>query len=132
MTIVVGYRRTPEGVAALRHAVEEAAARGDDLAVVHVYERGEDSGRPGPSLEQDLDSVRRLLDEAGVPGRVVEEPVGVSVVDRMLGLVEETSARMLVIGIRRRSPVGKLLLGSNAQQLILQARCPVLCVPPSA
>jgi nucleotide-binding universal stress UspA family protein len=35
---------------------------------------------------------------------------------------------MLVIGARRRSPVGKALVGSVAQTLILDADLPVLVV----
>ena len=43
-------------------------------------------------------------------------------------LAEEVDADMIVIGLRRRTPVGKLILGSNAQQVLLDASCPVLAV----
>jgi nucleotide-binding universal stress UspA family protein len=128
MTVVVGYRRSPEGLAALRFAVQEAGVHGDAVAVVHVYERAEDEGE-WPSSEQDLDAVRALLEEHAVRGEIVEEALGSSVTDRILAAVQERGARMLVLGIRKRSPVGKLLLGSSAQQLIMDAGCPVVCVP---
>jgi nucleotide-binding universal stress UspA family protein len=41
---------------------------------------------------------------------------------------EQNSIDLIVIGVRRRSKVGKLLFGSNAQLIILTAPCPVLTV----
>jgi nucleotide-binding universal stress UspA family protein len=48
--------------------------------------------------------------------------------DEVLRAAESTDAEFIVIGLRRRSPVGKLLLGSNAQRVLLDAACPVLAV----
>lgn len=126
MAVVVGYTRTAEGVAALRFAVDEARAHGDELTVVHVDET---EGTDLPvSLEQDLDGVEQLLADAGVKGEVLREAQGTQVVGRILDVVEQVGARLLVIGLRRRSPLGKALLGSNSQQLLLQAPCPVVSV----
>jgi nucleotide-binding universal stress UspA family protein len=50
------------------------------------------------------------------------------VADDLIAVAEETSADFIVIGLRRRSPVGKLILGSNAQRILLDAPCPVLAV----
>jgi nucleotide-binding universal stress UspA family protein len=53
---------------------------------------------------------------------------GADVGEQVVGLVDELGADLLVIGARRRSPVGKAFLGSVAQTIILQANVPVLVV----
>ncbi|MFE9204144.1 universal stress protein [Micromonospora sp. NPDC007230] len=50
--------------------------------------------------------------------------------EELLRVVEETNAALVVIGLRHRAPVGKLLLGSTARQILLDAPCPVLGVKP--
>ncbi len=46
----------------------------------------------------------------------------------LIAVAEEVDADLIVIGLRRRTPVGKLIMGSNAQQVLLDAGCPVLAV----
>jgi nucleotide-binding universal stress UspA family protein len=46
----------------------------------------------------------------------------------ILEVARQAGAEMIVIGVRRRSPVGKMILGSNAQEILLDADCPVLAV----
>ena len=58
----------------------------------------------------------------------MRQPVVRDVTEALLDVAEEVDASMLVIGIRHRSPVGKLLMGSTAQRILLDARCPVLAV----
>ena len=43
-------------------------------------------------------------------------------------LEADTDVDLLVIGVRRRSPVGKAFLGDVAQRLLLEADVPVLAV----
>jgi nucleotide-binding universal stress UspA family protein len=49
----------------------------------------------------------------------------------LIAVAEEEKAEFIVIGLRRRTPVGKLILGSNAQRILLDATCPVLAVKAS-
>ena len=128
MGVVVGYLATPEGRAALDAAVRSAKRIGTHVVVVV-------SGRPDEGLdergrmEEDLDRVDRELTEAGVPHeiRVLD---GGDVADDLIATAEELSAELVVIGLRRRSPVGKLILGANAQRVLFDAPCPVLTVKP--
>lgn len=128
--IVVGYVPKPEGRAALRRAAEEARLRGVRLVVVNSSRSGRDdlpagtaAGDAGDDLE--LAGVRRQLAEAGVEAEVRALARGA---DDLIAVAEETGADFIVIGLRRRSPVGKLILGSNAQRILLDAPCPVLAV----
>ena len=50
--------------------------------------------------------------------------------EEILAVAKEHRAELIVIGLRRRSPVGKLLMGSTAQRVLLDAACPVLAVKP--
>ena len=53
---------------------------------------------------------------------------GKSAVDEINELVESRDISVLVIGLRKRTAVGKLILGSVAQELLMTVSCPVLCV----
>lgn len=122
-TVVTGYVPKPEGEAALLAGIEEARRRGARLVVVHAL----DDHDAEPAY---LTEVRDRLADAGVDHdlRVLER--GADASDQLVDLAEEVAAELIVIGLRRRSPVGKLILGSNAQRVLLDAPCPVLTVKP--
>lgn len=128
MPIIVGYTTKPEGEAALRHALVEARAHGEPLVVVNIGI----GAHPANTMarEDDLNDVRRMLTDAGVEHEVRQLVRGKEPAQEIVDLADELGAAMIVIGLRRRSPVGKLLLGSNAQQILLDANCPVVAVKP--
>ena len=128
-TVVVGYVPKPEGEAALAKAIEEARLRGSKLVVVSSHRGGQefDHSRAQDS-ESDLDAIGRRLDEAGVEHEVRQLVRGFEPAEDLINIAEAEGAELLVIGPRRRSPVGKLILGSNAQRVLLDAHCPVLAV----
>lgn len=124
MSIIVGYLRTNEGEAALDRAVEEARLRSLPLVVLHVDE----PGRPVSKLG----TLRERLDEAEIQYRVQSGFRGLDVAEEVVQTAEAEDAQLIVIGLRHRSAVGKFLLGSNAQRILLDAHCPVLSVKASA
>lgn len=129
MSVVVGYVPTPEGDAALDAAIHEAQARGSRVVVV-LSERGHRFGSEATELAAHADEVRRRLDEQGVRHDVRMTSRGRDVADDIISAASEGDCELIVIGLRRRSPVGKLILGSNAQRILLDAPCPVLAVKP--
>ena len=113
MAIVVGYVPTAEGRAALRAAAAESRMRGTGLVVIHSN-RGKDlDSAEAARYEQELEAVRADLDAAGVPNEVRHLVRDFEPAEDLISVAEEVSADLIVIGLRRRSPVGKLILGSN-------------------
>ena len=129
MTIVVGYVPRAEGRAALRRAAEEARLRKTRLVVIN-------SNRGGTHLddedavehERELAEGRQRLDAEGIEHEVRQLVRGLDPAEDLIAVANETGADFIVIGLRRRTPVGKLILGSNAQRILLEAPCPVLAV----
>ena len=133
MAIVVGFVPTNEGRAALRRAAEEARLRSTRLVVINSNRGGKDlAADEAARYEAELETVKRELTEAGVDHEVRQIVSGLEPVEDLIAVAEETQADFIVIGLRRRTPVGKLILGSNAQRILLDAPCPVLAVKADA
>ncbi len=129
MSVVVGYRRNEYGEAALEHGVARAIATDDTLIVVNV---ARDDALDGPDFVRghELEQLRQKL-HALVGSKVtIQQPVGPDTATQILKVAEDTSADLLVIGLRPRSPVGKFVMGSTAQRILLDATIPVLAVKP--
>lgn len=126
-TVVVGHVAKPEGEAALGRAIEEARLRGSSIVVVSSHRSGPEA-EDRAAVEAELDVVRARLEESGVPFTLRQTVRGVEPAEDLIAVAAEHDAELLVIGLRRRSPVGKLILGSNAQRVLLDAPCAVLAV----
>jgi nucleotide-binding universal stress UspA family protein len=130
--IVVGYVPKPEGHAALRLAAAEAKTRSGSLVVVNSHRGGREfDGDDAVESEAQLAEVKAELEAAGVEHEIRQLVRGMDPADDLINVAQEVSADLIVIGLRRRSPVGKLILGSNAQRILLDAPCPVLAVKAS-
>ncbi len=114
--IVVGYSSKPEGSAALERALDEARLRASSLVVVHTVDG------------EDLAGLTETLVDSGVAFEIQIAGDPLDPAEDVLRFADERSADFIVIGLKKRSPVGKLLLGSNAQRVLLDAACPVMAV----
>ena len=120
MTIVVAYADTPPGHAAVAAAVEESSRQSESVVLVPAVR-----GEAAPSV---ADLVRRW---PGAEGRLeVEEGDLGDPSDAVVQVAQRRGARLVVLGLRSRTPVGKLVFGSTAQRILLDATCPVLAVKP--
>jgi nucleotide-binding universal stress UspA family protein len=131
MSILLAYIHTPEGDAALSAAVDEARQRGTGAVVVTVT-RPVAQVDPSMSTEQRLDAVTALFEEAGVDVEIRQLPSTKDRAGAILGVVAETAPELVVIGMRRRNPVGELIVGSTSQRIIRSVDCPVLLVKAAA
>ena len=120
MTVVVSHLSNPEGRQALATAIAEARSRSTRLVVVAHAAPGA-AGDDG-ALEQ----LRTRLEQVGVEHEFVASSGDLA--EALVVTAARTKAELIVIGLRRRSPVGKLILGAGAQRILLEAPCPVLAV----
>lgn len=129
MTIVVGYRPNEFGDAALDHAIARAQASNSRLVVVNV---SRDQAMEDPDFVRgfELGELRLKLGNARLAGYDITQPLGVDTAGLILKVVADEGAGLLVIGLRHRSAVGKFLMGSVAQQILMDATVPVLSVKP--
>lgn len=127
MPIVAGFITSKEGKAALTAAIGEAKLRNSTLVLLHSSKTRSGSEA---DIEAQLDEAKAVLAESGVEYEIRTSP-GNDPADELVRTAEEVDACLIVIGLRRRTPVGKLILGSNAQRVLLDAGCPVLAVKSS-
>src|SRR6266702_308896 len=99
---------------------------GRDRRRVPLEPRG--ASRPAGRDRRGPAQVESSLADSGVEHEVRGLVRGPEAPDDILDVVQEISAELVVIGLRSRSPIGKLLMGSNAQRILLESPVPVLAV----
>lgn len=130
MSIVVAYTPGPVGAAVVDFAIAEARRRASLVVVVNST-RADRLVDPRYSQGDDWDALVARLEESGVEHTERHLTSSGTAAADILGAAEEAGAELIVVGVRKRTPVGKLLLGSTAQAVILHAPCPVVAVKPS-
>jgi nucleotide-binding universal stress UspA family protein len=131
--IVAAFSRTEEGEAALKVAVEEARRHQGRILVVHSSRGGprEDEAEAMQAHDR-LEALDSELTGAGIDHEILYRVQGHAAENDILAVARESAAQLIVMGLRRRTPIGKALFGSTTQQVLLHAPCPVLAVPADA
>ncbi len=123
-TIVAGYDMSPESDAALDWAFAQAGLDSSRLVVIVG------GLPPHPEVTPDvvIEHVEARLAADGLDGEVVHLAGGAGAAASILDHARLESADLIVLGQRRRSPVGKLVMGSTVQTVLFDAECPVVTV----
>jgi nucleotide-binding universal stress UspA family protein len=129
--ILVGYVPTPEGEAALAAAATEAELRGASVMLLNTS-RGDAYIDARYANADELAAAEAALRERGVEVAIQQALSTGDVAGELLKAAAAEDVILIVLGLRRRSPVGKLILGSTAQRVLLESPVPVLAVkaPP--
>lgn len=122
VAVVAGFIANEEGRAALAAAISEAKSRQRRLIVIVHSPRGHDD-QLGAAVEE----ARSLTSGSGLSVEVRPNE-SEDLAEEVLRIVAEVDPVLIVIGLRRRSVTGKLILGSNAQRILLDSPTPVLAI----
>lgn len=129
MKIMVGYDGTQSCKSALDLAISYAKAfTGKVLVVASMREGAQPQTEEIKAMEEELAQVKGRLENKKIPCETHLLIRGMTPGEDLVHYGQENGIDKIVIGIRRRSKVGKLVFGSNAQYVILHASCPVTTV----
>ena len=129
MKILVGYDGSNSSKDALSLAKSHAKAFGASVAVVTSMQKGTESERKEiEQAERGLEYAKSLLEGADIACDTHLLIRGLSAGEDLVEFANENQIEEIIVGVKRRSKVGKLLMGSTAQYVILQANCPVVTV----
>ena len=129
MKILVGYDGTNSAKEALNLAKSHAKAFGASVEVVTSMQKGTESDRSDiEQAERGLEYAKSLFEKADISCNTHLLIRGLSPGEDLVEFANENQIGEIVVGVKRRSKVGKLLMGSTAQYVILTADCPVVTV----
>lgn len=156
MKILAAYKPSAEGEAVLREAVAMAKTKEAQILIfryvhsetnpssqlpglgslqakpdepaVNQQSRDRSSGQEVRKLREEMETLASGISSEGVECESVLLAGQDDVAEELVRFADEEQIDLIVLGVRRRSRVGKAILGSESQQVILSANCPVLAV----
>ncbi|MDX1709060.1 MAG: universal stress protein, partial [Desulfobacterales bacterium] len=129
MKLLVGYDGSNSAKDALNLAKSHAKAFAASVQVVTSMQKGTESERKAiEQAERGLEYAKSLFEAAGIDCNTHLLIRGLSAGEDLVEFANENQIEEIIVGVKRRSKVGKLLMGSTAQYVILQANCPVVTI----
>ena len=129
MKILVGYDGSAPAKEALKLARKHATIFGATVDVITSMEEGAGNQQADiEKAERGLEWAKSLFVEKNIPCVTHLMIRGLSPGEDLVNFARENNADEIVVGVKRRSKVGKLIMGSTAQYVILEANCPVVSV----
>lgn len=133
MKFMVSYGDPASSAIAVKEAQRHALVWGAGIEVVNVVERVDPIK---PSRLEEMEArfeaeVRALFDGVDVPCNAQLQVDDVDVGETIVHIAKRKKVDLIFIGLKKKSRVGKLLFGSTAQYIILNAPCPVVSVNPA-
>lgn len=129
MRIMVGYDGSNAAKDALVLAKKHAKAFEAKVFVISSLERGNEDQLPKiDQAERDLEYAKSFLEKDNIPCETHLLIRGLSPGEDLIQFANENEIDEIIVGVKRRSNVGKLVFGSNARYVIMEASCPVVTV----
>jgi len=129
MKILVGYDGSNSSKEALKVARKHALSFGASVDVVTSMEKGTEQEQRGiEDAERGLEWAKSMFEEKGVSCRTHLLIRGMAPGEDLVQFAKDNKVDEIIVGVKRRSKVGKILMGSTAQFVVLQAPCPVVSV----
>ena len=129
MKILVGYDGSNVSKEAVSLAEQHARTFGAEIIIAQSMVGGPEVPRKDfETAEKNIEHEKNRLLDKKIPCEALLSVRGLQAGEDLIQLAEEHKVDEIIIGVRRRSKVGKLLFGSTAQYVILNASCPVVSV----
>jgi len=127
--IMVCYDGSESSQEAVKVAMKRAKVSDAKVYVLTSMEKGSEKHQQDiGKAERELDYVKSVFERDDIPCESHLLIQGLSPGEDIVKFAREKRIDEIVIGIEKKSKIGKLFFGSTAQHVILEAPCPVLAV----
>lgn len=129
MKLLVGYDGSATADKALEIAMEKAKIKNARLYVVTSMSKGTESQLHDiQEKEKELEDIKKKLQAQDIDCDTILLIRGVDAGHDLVEFANENDVDEIFVGVKKRSRVEKMILGSTAQHVILHANCPVTTV----